>query len=662
MTLYWCKLAFLAMMFTVVASQGPTVYEYFANTANLTGLVAENREFTLNGRQIRIISGAIHYFRIHPALWRDRLRKLRAIGANCVETYVPWNLHEPRRGEFDFGNGTNDFSEFLNVRRYIEMAKEEDLLVLFRPGPYICSEWDYGGLPSWLQTDPNMRVRENYEPYLDRVKIFLDALLPQVADLEFTRGGAIIGVQIENEYNSFNPKSKEYLEFIRQSFLENGLESLFFTSDNSFGGDGMGGTLDGILQTANFQSNPDSILSRLLEVQPDKPLMAMEFWSGWFNHWFDDSKAGSDPQQFQGVLETMFRTYNSSVNFYMFHGGTNFGFMAGANNIGEPPYILSDITSYDYDALISEAGDYTTKYEFAAVLINQYESPKLGRPQRPLESQKTAYPTLGLQRYLTYTDIIDRVPASHMVTMDKPVSMELLPINDGNGQSYGYIVYRKNSTINAGDRYKASWPRDFAILLTDGDLIDTGFTNDQPEYWLNSIKEFSLNVTNNGEHIVDLMVENIARTNFGGRGDFVQQKGIAEIHQSKIEINDQEIQGVEMIALEFKNDWVKGLQNWRNSSEGPGMRAPCLIQSTLTITGEPADTFLDMTNWHKGIVFVNGFNIGRYFKVGPQQTLYIPSPLLNTGDNAITIFEQLELASEIRFTNVPNLGRTGKVA
>jgi len=385
--------------------------------------------------------------------------------------------------------------------------------------------------------------------------------------------------------------------------------------------------------------------------------MAMEFWSGWFNHWFDDTQAGSDPEQFRDVLQTILSTYNGSVNFYMFHGGTNFGFMAGANNIGEPPYILSDITSYDYDAPLSEAGDYTAKYEFASVLINQFENPVLNRPQRPVDSRKTAYPTMTLQKYLTYTDIIDQVPASHKVQMEKCVSMELLPINDNNGQSYGYVVYRKTGTINAGDRYKVSWPRDFAQLLIDSEQIDTGYTNVEPQYFLNSIREFSLNVTNDGEHVVDVMVENIARTNFGGSGDLVQQKGIAAVHQSKIEINDVEIENVEIIALEFKNDWVKGLQNWRDV-EGQ-LSTPCLIQSTFTISGDPTDTFLDMTNWHKGIVFVNGFNIGRYFKVGPQQTLYIPAPLLTTGENTITIFEQLETSNQIVFTDVPNLGRRG---
>jgi len=261
-----------------------------------------------------------------------------------------------------------------------------------------------------------------------------------------------------------------------------------------------------------------------------------------------------------------------------------------------------------------------------------------------------------LQKYLTYSDIIERVPDSHKVTSPKALSMEQLPINDGNGQSYGYVVYRKTTTINTGDVYRGSWPRDFGQLLVDDEQIDTGYSMIPPMYWYNSVREFSLNVTNNGSHVVDLMVENIARTNYGGRGDMVQQKGIAAVHQSKIELNDEEIEDVEIIALEFKNAWVKGLENLRNVTDASSIKAPCLLQSTFIIDGTPTDTFLDMASWHKGIVFVNGFNIGRYWKVGPQQTLYIPAPLLNNGENTITIFEQLEPSTQIMFTTTPNLG------
>ncbi len=179
----------------------PTVYEYFTNSSasseNLTGLSAHSDGFYLNGKRLKIISGAMHYFRIHPDQWRDRIKKLRAIGANTLETYVPWNLHEPQMDQFDFGNKSNDMSIFIDFRKYLHIAQEEDLLVLFRPGPFICGEWDFGGLPSWLLRDPDMKIRTNYKSYLDRVKIYFDQLLPLVVDLQFTRGGPIIGIQVD---------------------------------------------------------------------------------------------------------------------------------------------------------------------------------------------------------------------------------------------------------------------------------------------------------------------------------------------------------------------------------------------------------------------------------------------------------------------------------
>jgi len=289
-------------------------------------------------------------------------------------------------------------------------------------------------------------------------------------------------------------------------------------------------------------------------------------------------------------------------------------------------------------------------------LIQQYENPPLRKPLRPVESVKTAYPTVTPQSYLTYNDIVDRVPASHKVQSPRALSMELLPINDGNGQSYGYIVYRKQANITAGDIIRISWPRDIAYLLIDGEQIDTGYTNEEPEYLYNNIREFRLNVTVNGPHTVDVIVEPVARNNFGWAGDYIQQKGIAAVHQSKIEINDVEVEDLEIMAMEFKSEWVTGLTGWRLVTAPEDLRGPCLIQSNFTISGIPADTFLDMKDWHKGIVFVNGFNLGRYWKVGPQQTLYVPAPLLKTGENTIIIFEHLEPSSSILFSSRPNLG------
>jgi len=288
---------------------------------------------------------------------------------------------------------------------------------------------------------------------------------------------------------------------------------------------------------------------------------------------------------------------------------------------------------------------------------------------RPSESKKVDYPTLKLDKYLTYADLIDRVPSSHRVkNVEKAMSMEQLPINNGNGQSYGYIVYRKVlGELKNGDVFKGSWPRDFATILVDGDLIDTGFKAEKPEYWINSVKEVPLtNLKFDGNHTLDFMIGNLGRVNYGGRKDLVQQKGLPSVHQSKMELNGEELRdNMEIIALEFTNAWVKNLEGWRDIIKEEAPKAPCLFQSTFTISNEedpPADTFLNMAagGWHKGIVFVNGFHIGRYWKVGPQQHLYVPGPFLRTGqNNTITIFEELQVPTEldIVFSATPNLGR-----
>jgi len=320
---------------------------------------------------------------------------------------------------------------------------------------------------------------------------------------------------------------------------------------------------------------------------------------------------------------------------------------------------VADITSYDYDATLNEAGDYTEKYDMAAALILQYENPKLRRPLRPVESLKIAYPRLNLQKYLTYDDIIARVPGSHRVLLPRAVAMEELPINNNSGRAFGYIIYRKVVTVDGGDRYKGRKPQDMAQFLIDGELIDSGFTDDEePFYWLNDDREFTLNVTTDGEeHILDLLVEIVARSNWFRGDDIHHQKGMPPSKGSRIEINEMEVSDLEAIALEFRGDWVRGLEGWKDfDTNSTNLKAPCLVQSTLTIAGTPGDTFIDMRHWHKGVVFVNGFNIGRYWKVGPQQTLYIPAPLLSTGDNLITVFEQYEPGTELVFSSVPDLG------
>lgn len=288
------------------------------DTKNLTGLKAHSRKFWLNNKEIRIISGEIHYFRVHPALWHDRLQKLAAMGANTVSTYIAWNLHEPQKDVFDFGQLDYDLSPVANLRQFIELAQQEDLFVLIRPGPYICGELDYGGLPSWLQRDPNMQVRTNTAPFLERVRIYFDQLLPVLQPLQFTRGGPIIAVQIENEYGYQQNKSIEYLGFIKKMLDQYELsDSLYLTGDNEHIlslEDGYVGSMHGMFLGGNF-AFPDKGFKSLSEIQPDMPLFVLEFWTGWYFQWGSKVYDKINTENFTLALEDVLFKWNASLNF-----------------------------------------------------------------------------------------------------------------------------------------------------------------------------------------------------------------------------------------------------------------------------------------------------------------------------------------------------------
>src|SRR5690625_17290 len=291
----------------------------------------------------------MHYFRIVPEYWEDRLLKLKACGFNCVETYIPWNLHEPKEGEFNF-------SGIANIEEFINVAEKVGLHVIVRPSPYICAEWEFGGLPSWLLADRNMRIRSFYKPFLDKVDRYFDELLARLRPLQSTNGGPIIAMQIENEYGSFG-NDKQYLEYMRDGMIERGIDVLLFTSDGPTDLMLQGGTIDNVLATVNFGSRPKQGFEILQKHFPNTPNIVMEYWNGWFDHWGEEHHT-RDPQDAADTFSEMIES-GASVNFYMFHGGTNFGFFNGANHGGkyEPT-----VTSYDYDCPISETGDLTPKF------------------------------------------------------------------------------------------------------------------------------------------------------------------------------------------------------------------------------------------------------------------------------------------------------------
>ncbi|XP_049939913.1 beta-galactosidase-1-like protein 2 [Schistocerca serialis cubense] len=633
------------------------VLTYYQGSSIESGLVADADGFHLNNKSLTIFSGALHYFRVHPSYWEDRIAKISAMGLVAVETYVPWNLHEPEEGVYDFGDGDREFSPFLDLDLFIQKVYEANLLMLIRPGPYICAEWEFGGLPSWLLRTPDIKVRTSDEKYTSKVKAYYDKLLPIIAKWQFVKGGPIIAVQLENEYGATGVNDKEYLAFLRDLYISYGIEGLFFTSDSPLGS-GDSGALEGVLQTANFQDNPEGQLDRLKELQPDKPSMVMEYWSGWYDHWMQGSHSTTSVETFRDVLERII-TYPASFNLYMFHGGTSFGFMNGANIGSSFPTYSPDVSSYDYDAPLSEAGDYTDKYTAVQELLEQYAPQKFLKAEAPKESDKLAYADVPLVGQLSLDELAAQVDSGDRVDATDVMPMELLDINNGNGQSYGFVLYRK-SGVTIGERSVLQIignVRDLAVVLVDGESKTEPLTStDQLNnfgFWEQSNASTTLSADASASHTLDILVENWGRNNYGSlnSGAFDQKKGIVS---GPVLIDGTALSDWQIFALQFKKKWLQSLTGWQPI--GDSVNGPVLIRATFDVDSAPRDTFIDMSDWGKGSVFINGFPLGRYFNLGPQRTLYVPAPLLVQGSNEILIFELYTPATKVVFSDSPILG------
>lgn len=591
------------------------------------------REFFLDGKPFKILSGAVHYFRTFPVYWRDRLMKLKACGLNTVETYVPWNLHEEYPGKLNFDG-------MLNVSSFLELAKSLDLYVIFRPGPYICSEWDFGGLPAWLLSDPNMKVRSNYKGYTDAVERYFNKLLPMVVDFQHSNGGPIIAFQIENEFGSYSSDTK-HLEFLKNLYIKHGLKELFLTSDNT-----MGINVDVFYQhalpTANFKDIKDGhqLFNQIKAWSVEFPLMVTEFWTGWFDHW-GSPHGGLAVGEYQGYLGEILKA-NASLNFYMFHGGTNFGFMNGANKdaIYEP-----DVTSYDYDALLTEKGDITPKYlKTREMLLEHVYKPQgnTSLPDVPENITSSSYASISVQEYCTFETLLN---TTKVINSDKPLPMEMLNLHNGYGQNYGLILYRCQISGNATRLEFENAPSDRAQVFLDGTAVPGGVID-----WKSNSSAINLPVnTNKTTRRLDILVENHGRVNYGTEASAVlnsERKGI----QGNVIVDGQNVNGFQIFPLEFGSD-MTNRTDWQKYQENVPL--PALFKTTLLIKNTPKDTFIFMKGWGKGIIFVNGFNIGRYWSVGPQQTLYVPAPLLRPGNNEIVFFEQERHGHDIVFTDTP---------
>jgi len=601
------------------------------------GLEARGSSFYLDGKPLRIISGSFHYFRTHPEQWKDRLERMKAAYVNTVTTYIPWNLHERRRGVYNFA------ADGFDLVRFIKLVHQMELHLIIRPGPYICAEWDLGGLPSWLLHDPNMAVRTSrYAPYINHVKEYFKQLLPLLARFTYQRGGPIVAFQVENEFGSSQTSpDKRYLEFLVNLFRLHDINELLFTSD---GAEKLpNGTLSGVLATVNFNREVDERLQKLHMFQPGKPLMVAEFWPGWFDHWGEKHHT-MHVSEFNVKVEKIL-AHNASINLYMFVGGTNFWFWNGANY--KKHVTLPTATSYDYDTLISECGDvHPQKFKAFRALLKKYGLLTATELQPiPVGPVKRAYGLVKIQEVMTIDSL--RQLAGETLTLEDPLFMEFLSLNGSDGQGYGYIIYRahfRGSVVNL----KGSL-HDWAQVFVNGHLVRTISSLEDVQV----DTQISFKSQDSDRKTVEILVENMGHVNFG----FVDISNMRKGFQGEISSDMEHIRNWEHISLEFDSrlvDAIRQSKDWKPITSASTKAH--LYRGSFTIEQDPLDTFLDMSGWGKGVAIVNGFVLGRYWKVGPQQTLYVPWPLLKKGRNEVIVFELLSADSAFKFIDKPILG------
>lgn len=581
-----------------------------------TGRFEITDNFYLDGKPFQIISGAIHYFRVVPEYWRDRLEKLKAMGANTVETYIPWNMHEPKKGEFHFEG-------MLDIRSFVLLAQEVGLYVILRPSPYICAEWEFGGLPGWLLKEDGMRLRGCYEPFLKHIRDYYDVLFPIITPLQIDQGGPVILMQVENEYGYYGDDTI-YLETMKGYMIERGVTVPLVTSDGPMDESLSCGSLPGVLPTGNFGSRTKERFEVLKKYTDGGPLMCTEFWVGWFDHWGNGGHMRGNLEESVQDLDDMLDM--GHVNIYMFEGGTNFGFMNGSNYYDE---LTPDVTSYDYDAVLSEDGQITEKYRRYREVVGKYAP--LPEMKFSMEIKRKAYGKLTCQEKVGLFEVLPDL--SEPVKNTFPICMEKLD------QNYGYILYRTSLEREQNLEKLRLWgANDRANVFVEGKPVVTLYDREL-------LSEAEVKVEFDRPARMDILMENMGRVNFGPKMES-QRKGI----DGCVQLNGHMHYNWEMYPLPLDN--VEKLDFTKGYEEG----LPAFYRFTFEAE-ECCDTWLDFEGWGKGCAFLNGFNLGRYWEIGPQKRLYIPGPLLKKGENEIILFEtDGKEPGEITLTDEPDIG------
>lgn len=554
-------------------------------------------DFLLDGKPFQIISGEMHPARIPHQYWKHRIQMAKAMGCNTIAAYVFWNYHEQEQGSFDFSSGNHNIAEF------IRLVQEEGMWVLLRPGPYVCAEWEFGGLPPYLLRIPDIKVRCLDARYMEAVERYVTALSAQVKPLLVSNGGPIIMVQVENEYGSYG-NDKQYMSRLKELWQQQGINVPFYTADGPTAFMLEAGTVDSAAIGLDSGSS-DADFAAAARQNPDVPAFSSESYPGWLTHW-GEKWARPDPAGI--VREVKYLLDNKrSFNLYVIHGGTNFGYFAGANSGGkgyEP-----DLTSYDYDAPINEQGNATPKYMELRKLISSYQR---GRavPRVPAPIPTMSFPAVPL---IPFTSVWEQLQQAIPSVQPKPF--------EAYGQDYGFMLYRTTLIGHKSGKLQVTELHDYATVFLNGQYIG----KIDRRLGENSI---DLPKTNVKDPVLEILVEGMGRINFAQQ--LIDRKGITD----RVALNGMTLMNWEVFGLPMTEQYVQQLKATGGSEERPGQ----FLKGTFKLS-RTADTYIDVSALKKGVIWVNGHNLGRYWEIGPQKRLYCPAPWLKKGTNEIVVFD-----------------------
>ena len=591
------KIIALLVLFTVIlfsSAQAQTTAHKFE---------AGKNTFLLDGKPFVVKAAELHYTRIPQAYWSHRIEMCKALGMNTICIYIFWNIHEQEEGKFDFA-GQNDIAAFC------KLAQQHGMYVIVRPGPYVCAEWEMGGLPWWLLKKKNVALRTLDPYYMERVGIFMKEVGKQLAPLQVDKGGNIIMVQVENEYGSYGT-DKPYVSAVRDLVRESGFTDVpLFQCDWS--SNFTNNALDDLIWTVNFGTgaNIDQQFKKLKELRPETPLMCSEFWSGWFDHWGRKHETRPAKDMVQGIKDMLDR--NISFSLYMTHGGTTFGHWGGANN----PAYSAMCSSYDYDAPISEAGWTTEKFFLLRDLLKNYLPAGESLPELPAALPVIEIPEIHFNKV---APLFSNLPEAKQ-------TVDIQPMEQFN-QGWGTILYRTtlSEATPAGTVLKITEVHDWAQIYADGKLLAR---LDRRKGEFTTI----LPALKKGTQL-DILVEAMGRVNFDK--SIHDRKGITE----KVELvsgnQAKELKNWTVYNFPVDYSFIKD-KKYNDTKILPAM--PAYYKSTFKLD-KVGDTFLDMSTWGKGMVWVNGHAMGRFWEIGPQQTLFMPGCWLKEGENEILILD-----------------------